>query len=194
MLGVKSSKGCTRAAPDIPTPLLCIIKLQLGASFCPCRAQTETEIQRDSTSPAETRITFTLTPTPSRFSPMLSFPTIAFPPQGASVLTQKSVLQMKNCIFLFPAASCDTIPNVTALKANYPTHLIWFCLIKTQIIHRDLFRLNPNSLDSLNQPFRKDILKCDEFWRSTLQALRGNQCMHRQQPKVNRESFAAWNL
>lgn len=125
---------------------------------------------------------------------MLSFPTIAFPPQAASVLTQRSVLQIKNCIFLFPAARCDTMPNVTALKANYPTHLICFGLIKTQTIHRNLFRLNPNSLDSLNQPCRKEILKSAEFWRSTLQALRGNQCMHRQQTEGNRESFAACNL
>lgn len=101
---------------------------------------------------------------------MLSFPSIAFPPQGTSILTQRS--QMKNCIFLFPAARCDTLLNVTALKANNPTHSMCFCLIKAQIIHRDLFKLNPNSMDSLNQGIRKTILKSAEFWRSTLQALR----------------------
>lgn len=42
--------------------------------------------------PAETRITFSLIPTSRRLHPMLSFPSTAFPPQGTSTLTQRSVL------------------------------------------------------------------------------------------------------
>lgn len=73
-----------------------------------------------------------------------------------------------------------SLSNVTAVKANNPTDLMWFCLIKAPITHRDLFQLNPCSLDSHNQLLGKTILKSAGFWRGTLHS-----------DSSNRESFVA---
>lgn len=78
-LGLKSSKGCTRKPPDIPTPYFSL----LNYNWQHRSAHWEPKLRhRDPKGfppgPAETRITFRLIPTSRRLWPMLSFPSVFF--------------------------------------------------------------------------------------------------------------------
>lgn len=111
---------------DIPTPLFFIIKLKLAASFCPFGVKTET--QRSKGIPTSSSRDQNYFQSHSYFKETASHVVL---PQYCFSTSRNFHINTKICsidgkLHSSPPCCRMSLSNVTALKANNPTHLMCF--------------------------------------------------------------------